>query len=108
MTAEYYRQGAPTLFTADDAAGILRVKKSWLERQAAARKIPFTVLGGSYRFTSAHLEEIVRLYERSPGPQVECTGRGSRTRRQKTHAREGATQVFPLRPRPQHGPPRQA
>ncbi len=108
MTAEYYKQGTPTLFTADEAAGILRVKKSWLERQAAARKIPFTVLGGSYRFTAAHLEEIVRLYERSPAPQVECTGRGSRTRRQETHAREKTTQVFPLRPRPRHGPPRQA
>ena len=41
--------------TLDEAAAILRVKPSWLERQAAARKIPFTMLGGSYRFTSDHL-----------------------------------------------------
>jgi hypothetical protein len=27
----------PTLYTAADAAEILRVKQSWLERQAAAR-----------------------------------------------------------------------
>ena len=33
--------------TLDEAATIQRVKKSWLERQAAARKIPFTRLGGA-------------------------------------------------------------
>ena len=63
MTAAQHSQGAPTLYTAEEAAEILRVKKSWLERQAAARKIPFTVLGGSYRFTSAHLAAIVKELE---------------------------------------------
>ena len=29
----------PTLRTAEEAAEILRVRRSWLERQAAARKI---------------------------------------------------------------------
>jgi len=36
----------------DEAAAILRVTKSWLERQAAARRVPFTKLGGGYRFTA--------------------------------------------------------
>jgi excisionase family DNA binding protein len=49
-----------------EAAVILHVKESWLERQAAARKIPFTMLGGSYRFTVAHLAEIVRINEKRP------------------------------------------
>jgi hypothetical protein len=35
--------GTSPLYTAAEAAEILRVKKSWLERQAAARKIPFTM-----------------------------------------------------------------
>lgn len=39
---------------------------SWLERQAAERKIPFTKLGGEYRFTDAHLAEIIRLNEHGP------------------------------------------
>jgi excisionase family DNA binding protein len=52
--------------TLDEAAAILRVRKSWLERQAAARKIPFTMLGGAYRFTDAHLAEIVRMNEKVP------------------------------------------
>jgi len=53
--------GAPiTVHTLDEAAVILRVKPSWLERQAAARRIPFAMLGGSYRFTAEHLSAIVR------------------------------------------------
>ena len=59
--------GAPVaVHTLDEAAVILRVKPSWLERQAAARKIPFTMLGGSYRFTAEHLAAIVRQYEQRP------------------------------------------
>jgi excisionase family DNA binding protein len=54
------------IYTVAEAAAILRVKKSWLERQAAARKIPFTMLGGAYRFTAEHLAAIVRINEKSP------------------------------------------
>jgi excisionase family DNA binding protein len=52
--------------TLDEAAVILRVKPSWLERQAAARRIPFTMLGGSYHFTADHLLAIIRQFERRP------------------------------------------
>jgi excisionase family DNA binding protein len=59
--------GAPlAVHTLSEAAAILRVKSSWLERQAAARHIPFTMLGGSYRFTAEHLAAIVRQYEQQP------------------------------------------
>lgn len=54
------------LYTADEAALMLRVKPRWLKRQAAARKVPFTMLAGSYRFSARHLEEITRMYEKSP------------------------------------------
>lgn len=64
----------PFLYTAAEAAVILRVKTSWLERRAAARKIPFTMLGGSYRFTGDHLAAIVQMHEQLPdldgGPRV--------------------------------------
>jgi excisionase family DNA binding protein len=56
--------------TADQAAEKLRVKPSWLERQASQRKIPFTMLGGSYHFTESHLSEIVRMFEVSPAASV--------------------------------------
>ncbi len=59
--------GAPiAVHTLDEAAIILRVKPSWLERQAAARRIPFTMLGGSYRFTADHLMAIIRQFEQHP------------------------------------------
>jgi hypothetical protein len=41
------------IYTADEAALVLRVKPRWLKRQAAARKVPFTMLAGSYRFSAA-------------------------------------------------------
>ncbi len=60
--------GGPSIavHTLDEAAAILRVKPSWLERQAAARRIPFTMLGGSYHFTADHLLAIIRQHEKRP------------------------------------------
>jgi hypothetical protein len=54
------------LYTADEAALMLRVRPRWLKRQAAARKVPFTMLAGSYRFSARHLEEITRMHEKVP------------------------------------------
>jgi excisionase family DNA binding protein len=53
------------LYTATEAVKILKVRKSWLERQAAARKIPFAMLGGAYRFTDGHLAAIVQTNDRT-------------------------------------------
>jgi excisionase family DNA binding protein len=93
--------------TLDEAAAILRVKKSWLERQAAARKIPFTMLGGAYRFTPAHLAAIVRLHEKGPGAEAETTGRETAPRPRARQHPEPQT-LRPLRPRPRTGPRRAA
>jgi excisionase family DNA binding protein len=105
LTAAHHGQGALTLYTAEEAAEILRVKKSWLERQAAARKIPFTKLGRSYRFTSAHLAAIVLMHEESPAPRNNAPVRG-RTRRGPQHA--PGLEAAPLQPRPRGGPRRAA
>jgi len=85
--------------TLDEAAGILRVKPSWLERQAAARKIPFTMLGGSYHFTDDHLAAIIRQHEKRPEPAGPTASQHRGTRRS-IPARPGAIQTAPLRPRP--------
>jgi excisionase family DNA binding protein len=94
------RWATPTLYTAAEAAEILRVKQSWLERQAAARKIPFTMLGGAYRFTADHLALIVQTYETVPSPSGGA--RDGRSRSQRTHkpAQAAGSGVAPLRPRP--------
>jgi excisionase family DNA binding protein len=83
--------------TLDEAAAILRVKPSWLERQAAARKIPFTMLGGSYRFTTEHLIAIVALYENWPRP---ASPFGAKPRASDSTRRPIVLQNRPLQPRP--------
>ena len=97
MTAN---QHTPALYTAAEAAEILKVKRSWLERQAAARRIPFTMLGGSYRFTAEHLAAIVRQYEQRP--VIASAAEPSRAAaRQATATRlPNDIKVKPLRPRP--------
>ena len=99
--------GVPiAIHTLDEAAAILRVKPSWLECQAASRKIPFTMLGGSYHFTSDHLIAIIRQFERRP--TAEITEHSERPITRRSTAKWVLTDIktAPLRPRPR--PPRAA
>lgn len=93
--------GAPlAVHTLDEAAVILRVKPSWLERQAAARRIPFTMLGGSYRFTADHLIAIIRQFEQRPMVRItEDSGRPI-ARRATAGRLLADIKTTPLRPRP--------
>jgi excisionase family DNA binding protein len=84
------------VYTLDEAAAILRVRPSWLERQAAARKIPFTMLGGSYRFTADHLAAIVAQHENRPSPITA----GPRPRQSREAPRRDDVPVSALRARP--------
>jgi hypothetical protein len=95
-----------TIFTADEAAVILRVRRSWLERQAGSRRIPFTLLGGSYRFTAVHIREIIRIFEQAPAPTVgpaEVTAIAPRRHSRQT----SASGREPLQARPRKNPSRQ-
>jgi excisionase family DNA binding protein len=89
------------IHTKKEAAEILRVKVSWLERRAAARQIPFAMLGGAYRFTDAHLAEIVRLNEQGAltSPTTPAPSR-RRARRRSPQPTAHADGFVPLRPRP--------
>ena len=71
--------GHLVMHTAEEATRLLKAKRSWLERQAAARKIPFSMLGGSYRFSDRHLAEIVRINEVAPVPPAPGTPQPART-----------------------------
>jgi hypothetical protein len=96
--------GQLVMHTAGEAARLLKTKQSWLERQAAARKVPFSMLGGSYHFSDWHLAEIVRMNEVPPvPPAVPPTARSSHKARR---GGEQAATVAPLRPRPRGGPRR--
>ena len=95
---------ALAVHTLEEAAAILRVRKSWLERQAAARKIPFTMLGGAYRFTSGHLAAIVRMHEKTPCADDEAQSRPASTQRPRARQHGVPQTPTPLRPRPRTGP----
>lgn len=96
----------PTVHTLAEAAAILRVKESWLERRAAARKIPFTMLGGAYHFTAEHLTVIVRINEKIPVGESERTDHARRESRVRQAANSG--NVAALRPQPRTSPRRVA
>lgn len=104
MTSVHHGRGAPTLYTAEEAADILRVKKSWLERQAAARKVPFAMLGGAYRFTLTHLVAIVQMYEQAADPLTEIRDSGTSGRHTRAPQRAVSQGPVHLRSRPRNGP----
>jgi len=89
------------VYTKFEAAEILRVKVSWLERRAAKRLIPFSMLGGEYRFTDEHLQAILRLNESTPSAAPpEATVMEPAPRRRRTGPRPTPrTSVAPLRAR---------
>ena len=92
---------APKVYTLAEAAAALRVKQSWLERRAAARKIPFTMLGGAYHFTAEHLTAIVRINEKVPVRESERIEHADDARHE-PWARKSPNNgnVAALRPRP--------
>jgi len=102
MTGNHH---TPALYTAAEAAEILKVKKSWLERQAAARKIPFTMLGGTYRFTDGHLATIIQIHEMTPSPSGNERESRSRSRRARKPSPTPVHGVASLRPRPRNHQP---
>lgn len=85
----------PTVYTIGEAAAILKVKPSWLERKAANRQIPFTLLGGAYRFTRDHIFQIIGTFEQLPRPE-----NGHRRETRRASASRDSSAVPLLRPRP--------
>lgn len=51
---------AGELHTVAEAAGILKVRESWLKRKAAARLIPCTFVGKHLRFSDSDIAEIMQ------------------------------------------------
>ncbi len=57
---------ADELYTATEAAGILKVRESWLKTKAAARLIPCTFIGKHLRFSDDDLAAIMQAGARQP------------------------------------------
>jgi hypothetical protein len=54
------------LYTAAEAASILKVRESWLKTKAAARLIPCTFIGKHLRFSDDDIAEIMKAGSRQP------------------------------------------
>ena len=54
------------LHTAAEAAGILKVRESWLKAKASARLIPCTFIGKHLRFSDDDIANIMRAGARQP------------------------------------------
>jgi excisionase family DNA binding protein len=61
----------PVVYTVAEAAVILKCSQNWLRDRARERRIPHTMIGGSYHFTVAHLEDAIRLFERPAEPELQ-------------------------------------
>jgi excisionase family DNA binding protein len=96
----------PRIFTKSEAAEILRVRESWLEKKAAARRIPFTKLGGSYHFTAEHLQRIAAEFEEMPvfAIQRSLTTQPVPRRKRREPPQTADPRVVPLRARPPRTP----
>jgi hypothetical protein len=57
---------ADQLHTPAEAAGILKVRESWLKTKAAARVIPCTFIGKHLRFSDDDIAEIMKAGARQP------------------------------------------
>ncbi|MET9975263.1 helix-turn-helix domain-containing protein [Streptomyces microflavus] len=54
------------LYRPDEVAAVLGCSAWWVKDRARRRQIPFARVGRAYRFTAAHLAEIIRLHEERP------------------------------------------
>ena len=54
------------LHTAAEAAGILKVRESWLKAKASARLIPCTFVGKHLRFSDDDIANIMHAGARQP------------------------------------------
>lgn len=52
--------------TVAELAALLGMSESWVEKQCAARAIPFTKVGRQNRFTEAHVAAILAAGEQTP------------------------------------------
>lgn len=69
--------GLKSLYRPAEVAKVLRCSEWWVKEQARNGRIPFSWIGGSYRFTDGHVAEIIRLFERRPANSEPVTDRST-------------------------------
>jgi hypothetical protein len=95
----------PRLYCADEVAEAIRCSEWWVKEQARRRRIPFVRVAGAYRFTAAHVTDIVRLLEEQPDEGSSAPAPHALPRRRRAQAVD-TTAAVPLVARPPRRKPR--
>lgn len=95
---------APELYSPAEVARALGCSEWWVKEQARRRRIPFSWIGGSYKFTDEHLIEIIRTFEVRPvsGPPS-TTSRAREPRRRRVRPAPVTNQLQARPPRRSRG-----
>lgn len=83
-----------------DVARMLQCSEWWVKEQARKRRIPFTWIGGSYRFTDEHVAEVIRLFEQRPESESAMSGNSSRGAPARKRSQMPTDGAISLRARP--------
>lgn len=76
----------PPVYLPRDVASALHCSEWWVKEQARRGRIPFSKVGGGYRFTAEHFAEIMRIFESRPaGGKGTATTAATRAQRHQAH-----------------------
>jgi len=87
----------PRLYSPTEVAKVLGCSEWWVKEQARKRRIPFSWIGGSYRFTADHLNEIIQVFEVRP-ERDHSTATSARAPRRPTYRPTAPTSRLEARP----------
>jgi excisionase family DNA binding protein len=93
----------PRVYTPDEIAEGFGISGWWVREQCRRRRIPFTRVGGAYRFTAEHVSEIVRIFEERPEQSPDRTAGSSMRSRPPAQSDHPTVQLHARRPRRMHG-----
>lgn len=90
----------PPVYLPRDIAKALHCSEWWVKEQARRGRIPFSKVGGSYRFTAEHFAEIMRIFESRPAESGSAaTATAPAQRRQATQATAPVSRLKARTPR---------
>jgi hypothetical protein len=91
----------PRLYSPAEIAKALGCSEWWVKEQARRRRIPYSWIGGSYKFTAEQLAEIIHASEVRPQPTAPQSAAGERRPRRRLAAPALPTAQLRARPQPQ-------
>jgi len=88
----------PPVYLPAEVAKALHCSEWWVKEQARKGRIPFSRVGGGYRFTAEHVEEILRRFEQRPVESDSSIRDAVAPARQQSHPSEAAAVQLAARP----------